>query len=159
MCLQRCVAFPYFVIVSGRLALTILRASDLQPFTITEGQGCGQQSINLGNIDSPAACKAAAGGHLQCHGSFMWAPVYWYAWGCRCCAANGGEGGGSLNANWNTYTYQGTPCLPCWRLLVASAQLTLLLSMPCCYALQIQSSARILHHPLPTDPAAVLICP
>jgi hypothetical protein len=38
----------------------------------------------------------------------MWSPGYNYAWGCRCCAADG-EAGGDANENWNVYSYGAAP--------------------------------------------------
>ena len=66
-------------------------------------QECGSQSTNLGALKF-ADCVAAAQLDPQCHGYIMYSETYWSAWGCRCCASGGQDGGGA-NALWAVYSY------------------------------------------------------
>ena len=66
---------------------------------------CGAQGANLGtDFATPGECAAAAAANAACGDHVMWSDAYNHAWGCRCCA-DGGEDGGNANANWDLYEY------------------------------------------------------
>eukprot|EP00521_Asterionellopsis_glacialis_P008183 CAMPEP_0195285058 /NCGR_PEP_ID=MMETSP0707-20130614/3026_1 /TAXON_ID=33640 /ORGANISM="Asterionellopsis glacialis, Strain CCMP134" /LENGTH=612 /DNA_ID=CAMNT_0040344489 /DNA_START=72 /DNA_END=1911 /DNA_ORIENTATION=- len=75
--------------------------------------GCDRfQAKQLGTgHKTPEACAAAAMADPACSGNeIMFAPVYNYAWGCRCCKPKpSGQDKDvySANRNWDTYKYVG----------------------------------------------------
>jgi len=67
-----------------------------------EGAECSKQVLTFGRVASPADCDRLSALTPECGNYFMFSHPH-PDWGCRCCPADGADGG-PRSSSWNVYT-------------------------------------------------------